>query len=96
MVPIQDFVVSHLDGMGFVVVLMGSPLPIADPTPTMFPPVLAKAQQGIPNSPRLLSLTGWCFPPLALVMTVRFRVVGHKREETCIFTIFLCHVLPAG
>ena len=62
----------------------------------MFLPVLGKAQRGIPNSPRLLSLTGWCFPPLALVMTIRFRVVGYKREEVCIFMIFPSHVHPAG
>ena len=55
----------------------------------MFPPVLGKAQRGISHFPRLLSLTGWCFPPLALVMTIRFRVV-------CIFMIFPSHVLPAG
>ena len=80
----------------FVVVLMGWPFPIADLAPTLFPPVLDEAQRGISNSPRLLSLTGWCFPPLALVMTIRFRVVGHEREEVCIFMIFPSHVLPAG
>ena len=80
----------------FVVVLMGSPFPITDPAPTMFPPLLGKAQRGISNSPLLISLTGCCFPPLALVMSIRFRVVGHEREEVCIFMHFPSHVLPAG
>ena len=80
----------------FVVVLMGSPFPITDPAPTMFLPVLGEPQREISHSPWLLSLTGWCFPPLALVMTIRLCVVGHKREEVCIFMIFRSHVLPAG
>ena len=80
----------------FVVVLMGLPFPMADPAPTMLPPVLGKAQRGISNSPRLLSLAGWCFPPLALVMTIRFCVVGYEHEEVCILMIFPSHVLPAG
>ena len=79
----------------FVDVLMGMPFPIADQACTMFPLVVCKAQRGISNIPRLLSLTGWCFPALALVMTIRFRVVGHEREEVCIFMIFQSHVLPA-
>ena len=62
----------------------------------MFLPVLGKAQRGISNSPRLLSLTGWCFPPLALVMTIHFCVVGHEREDVCIFMIFPSYVLPAA
>ena len=78
-----------------VVVLMGSPFPIADPAPTMLPPVLGKGQQGISNSQRLLSLTGWGVPPLGLVMTIRFRVVGQERKEVCILMIFPSHVLPA-
>ena len=61
----------------------------------MFPPVLGKAQRGVSNSPRLLSLKGWCFSPLALVITIRFCVVCHKREEVCILMIFPSHVLPA-
>ena len=80
----------------FVVVLMGLPFAMADSAPTMFSPVPGKAQRGISNSPGLLSLTGWCFPPLALVMTIRLRVVGHKRDEVCILMIFLSHVLPPG
>ena len=80
----------------FVVVLMKSPFRIIDPAPTMFPQVLGKAQRGIFNSSRLLSLTGWCFPSLALVMTIRFRVEDHEREEVCIFMIFPSHVLTAG
>ena len=79
-----------------VVVLLGSLFPITDPAPTMFSPVLGKAQRGTSNSPRLLSLTGWCFPPLVLVMTIRFRFVGHKREEVCIFMTSPSHVLRAG
>ena len=62
----------------------------------MFPPALGEAQRGISNSPRLLSLTGWCFPPLGLVMTIRFCVVGLERKEVCIFMIFPSHVFPAG
>ena len=50
----------------FVVVLMGSPFPIADPAPTMFPPVLGKAERGISKSLRLLSLTGGGFLHLPL------------------------------
>ena len=44
----------------------------------------------------LLSLTGRCFLALGLVMTIPFRVLGHKREEVCILTILPRHVLPAG
>ena len=63
----------------------------------MFAPVLVTAKREISNSPRLLSLEGWwCFPPLGSVGTMRFRVVGHKREEICISMIFPSHVLPAG
>ena len=79
-----------------VLMLMGSPFPIADPAPTMLPPVLGKAQKGISNSQRLLSLTRWCVPPLGLVKTIRFRVVGQGRKEVCILMIFPGHVLPAG
>ena len=68
---------------------------MADPASTMFPPIFGKAQQGISNSLWLLSLTGLCFPLLALVMTIRLRVVGYKREQVCIFMVFSSHVLPA-
>ena len=74
---------------------MGAPLPIADPASTLFPPVLGKAQRGIFYSPRLFTL-GWCFTPIAPVMTIRFRVVGHEREEVCVFMIFPSHILPTG
>ena len=69
--------------------------PIADTAPTMLPPVLGKAHRGIYNSQRLSCLTVWCFPPLILVMTIPFCVVGHKREEVGIFIIFPSHVLAA-
>ena len=80
----------------FMVVLMGSPFSITDRAPTMFPPLLFKAQRVIFNFWRLLSLIGCCFSPIGLVMNIRFRVVGQEREEVGIFMIFLSHVLPAG
>ena len=62
----------------------------------MFPPLLGKAQRGISNSPQFVFLTGWCFPPLGLVMTIRFHVAGHEREEMCILMTFPSQVLPVG
>ena len=55
-----------------------------------------KSSTRISNSPRLLSLTRWCFPPLGLVMTIRFPIVGHKPQEVGIFMMFPSHVFPAG
>ena len=62
----------------------------------MLPPVLRKAQRGISNSPRLSSLTGLCLPTFGVALTIRFRFVGQKREEVCIFTIFPSQVLSAS
>ena len=86
---------TNLHFARFVAVLMGLPFPIADPVPAMFLPVVGKYQREISNSPRLLSLTGWCFPPLGLVITIRFGVVGHGDEEVCVVIILPSHVLPA-
>ena len=69
---------------------------ITDPASVMFPPVFLEGDQQIADPPRWFprSSTGWCSPPLTLILPMLLHVVPHKRKEVR-FLVILRVILSA-
>ena len=90
--------VHRVDLARLMIVFIWEILPTTDPASVMFPPVFLEGERRIGDPPRRFphSSTGWCSPPLQLVLPMLLRVMRHKRKEMRFIMIFPGHTLDAG
>ena len=81
-----------------MIVFVWKILSITDPPSVTFPPVFLEGERRIADPPRPFphSSTGWCSPPLRLVLPMLLRVVRHKSKDVHFLMIFSGHNLASG